>query len=110
MKEVVDRILQTEKEAKKIIKEGKQKAADIQRKTDEKINREKTEVKEENRSTINKEVEKAKKEIRELKTEPLPENQEDLLHELGIHPDTFEKITKRVKKILIKPDIPVKTD
>lgn len=110
MKEVVDRILQSEKEAKKIIKEGKQKAADIQRKTDEKIHREKTEVKEENRSIINKEVEKARKEVSELKADPLPENQEELLRELDIHPDTFEKITKRVKKILINPDLPGKNE
>ena len=100
MKELMDNILATEKEAEKIVENARKQASAIQKKANEKINNEKTSLKIQTRESIADASKTARDRIIQMKVPTLPENRAELLNELGISQEKFLNVVSAVKDIM----------
>jgi len=105
MKELMNRILEAEKQAQQVVSEAKIRASEIQRKTDEEINQKKSEVKKAGRDTVTEKVDEARKKAASLKADPLPEDRPALLHELGVTDSLFQETVQDVIAVLTQPEL-----
>ncbi len=100
MKELMDNILATEKEAEKIVENARKQAVAIKKKANEKINNEKASLKVQTRERIADASKTARDCINQMKVPSLPENRAELLKELGISQERFTNVVSAVKDIL----------
>jgi F0F1-type ATP synthase membrane subunit b/b' len=103
MKELMDNILATEKEAEKIVENARKQAIAIKTKANEKINNEKASLKIQTRESIAEASKTARDCINKMKVPSLPENRAELLKELGINQESFLHVVNAVNDILTKP-------
>jgi len=103
MKELMDIILATEKEAEKIVETARKQSIAIQNNTKEKINNEKAALKLQTREKITVASNTARASINKMKAPSLPDNREELLNELGISQEKFFHVVTAVSDILTKP-------
>lgn len=105
MKEMIESILQAEQEAREKIEQAKKEASRIQAESDREIARQKDELKKEVRARISEAVEQARSEAASQKTDPVPETLEGLLSELDVPRKKYDEVVRRVKEMLIHPDL-----
>jgi hypothetical protein len=103
MKELMDTILATEKEAEKIVENARKQSIAIQNNTKEKINTEKASLKLQTREHIAAASNTARDSINKMKVPSLPDNRDELLNELGISQERFFHMVNAVSDILTKP-------
>jgi F0F1-type ATP synthase membrane subunit b/b' len=104
MKELIDKIVAAEQEARQITEAARKHAAEIQRAADERINREKNALKKSSRDLVMEKTESARNKIRSMTVPPLPDTRASILKELNISSSQFQKTTDAVRDILVKPD------
>lgn len=100
MKELIDRILETEKQAHEQVEAARRKAAELQKQADGRISREKAELKKEDREMTLKALEAARDEVRALSARSLPEGKAALLEELGISEEQFSQTVNVIVSVL----------
>ncbi|MCF7942655.1 MAG: hypothetical protein K9M84_13665 [Spirochaetia bacterium] len=106
MKELIDRILETEKQAQEQVATARKQAAALQRKAEEQISREKAELKQESRDQMLKILDAAREEVRGLSAQALPQERARLLEELGISEELFLQTAAEVQAVLTAQESP----
>jgi hydroxylamine reductase (hybrid-cluster protein) len=106
MKELIDRILETEKQAQEQLEAARKKAAALQRTAEEQISREKAELKQESRDLLLKALDAAREEVRGLSAQDLPQERARLLEELGISEGLFQQTAAEVQALLTAQESP----
>jgi len=104
MKELIDKIVAAEQDARQITETARKQAADIQKAADEQINREKNALKKSSRDLIIEKTESARNKIRSMTVPPLPDTRVAILKELNIPSRQFQETADAVRDILTSPD------
>lgn len=104
MKELIDKILAAEQDARNIIETARKQAAEIQKAADEQINQEKNALKKKSRDLIMEKTEAARNRVRVMTVPPLPETRSAVLAELNITSEQFQETVDAVRDILTRPD------
>ena len=104
MKELVDKILLAEEEAKNTIAAAKKEAAELLRISGEALNQQRLEVKQQTRDLVNTASEEAREITAAAKIPPLPEDTEQLLEDLGISKEHYEQTLEAVIHQLTVPE------